>query len=321
MNNTMKNQVCNLQVGTTISGKWHKKRYCVLRQLGAGATGVVYLVQSPDGQHAALKISFDNSSVTAEVNVLRNFSKVHRASLGPFLLDVDDWIYCNQALSFYVMEYVKGQPLLSFVSKRGKEWISILAMQLLGDLEELHKAGWVFGDLKPENLVVTGQPIKIRWIDVGGITLQGRAIKEFTDFYDRAYWGFGSRKAEPSYDLFSVTMVIIHSAMGKRISKTDHSVQQLKSIIKTNPSLQPYHHVLYKAITGQYRSASDMKQEMIHASKGYTRKEGVKKRQNVRHASTRHVKVKKKRAHLLETLILCTSVMFIYILYLFMQVL
>ena len=37
----------------------------------------------------------------------------------------------------------------------------------------------------------------------------GSSIKEFTEFYDRGYWGLGSRKAEPSYDLFAVAMIMI----------------------------------------------------------------------------------------------------------------
>ena len=67
-------------------------------------------------------------------------------------------------------------------------------MQLLNDLDKLHQNGWVFGDLKPENLIVTGPPPKIRCIDVGGTTIKGRAIKEFTEFYDRGYWGLGQEK-------------------------------------------------------------------------------------------------------------------------------
>ncbi len=38
--------------------------------------------------------------------------------LGPRLLDVDDWSYGSHALSFYVMEYVKGQPLLLYLKVR-----------------------------------------------------------------------------------------------------------------------------------------------------------------------------------------------------------
>ena len=33
-------------------------------------------------------------------------------------------------------------------------------LQFLNDLDNLHENGWVFGDLKPENLIVTGPPPK-----------------------------------------------------------------------------------------------------------------------------------------------------------------
>ncbi|MGR9541832.1 protein kinase domain-containing protein [Priestia megaterium] len=321
MNNTLKNQVCNLSPGTEIQGKWHHVHYKILKKLGIGATGVVYLVQSVNGTLAALKISFSNMSVTAEVNVLKKLSQVKDKVLGPRLLDVDDWSYGSHALSFYVMEYVKGQPLLSFISTRGTEWLQVFASQLLTDLENLHEEGWVFGDLKPENLVVTSNPVKVRWIDVGGTTLQGRSIKEFTDFYDRAHWGLGSRKAEPTYDLFAVSMVLIHAAYGKRINKTDKPAEQLKQFILTTKQLEPFGDVLYQAVTGKYKSAKEMKTEVLSVEKRRGAKSKGTKPQNVRQPSAPRVKVKKKRSHVLETLLLCTSVMLIYILYLFIQVL
>ncbi len=40
------------------------------------------------------------------------------------------------------------------MQNRGVEWLGILMIQLLGDLHHLHKAGWVFGDLKPDNVLV-----------------------------------------------------------------------------------------------------------------------------------------------------------------------
>lgn len=80
------------------------------------------------------------------------------------------------------MEYIAGTDLLTFIKQNGTTWLPVLISQLLTDLDYLHKNGWVFGDLKPENLLVTKSPVKIRCIDVGGTTMQGRAIKEFTEF-------------------------------------------------------------------------------------------------------------------------------------------
>ncbi|WP_417898388.1 serine/threonine-protein kinase [Bacillus haimaensis] len=267
MNNTMKNQVGNLPQGTTIFGKWHQKSYTILKTLGYGATGYVYLTRSSSGL-AALKISENSSSITSEVNVLRHFSKVRGFSLGPSLLDVDDWIMGNgqKVFSFYVMEYLEGEAFLTFIQNKGMEWAGILVLQLLTDLQTLHEEGWVFGDLKPDNLIVTANPPKVRLIDVGGTTIQGRAIKEFTEFFDRGYWGLGSRKAEPTYDLFAVAMIMIHTCYPKQFQKNgEGGIKQLSSYIHGNLWLRKYEKVLVRALSGQYTSAAAMKREFLQA--------------------------------------------------------
>ncbi|CAG9623429.1 serine/threonine-protein kinase [Sutcliffiella rhizosphaerae] len=266
MNNTMKNPVGNLPKGTVIIGKWHKHKYTILKTLGYGATGYVYLTEGPNG-FAALKISENSMSITSEVNVLRHFSKVRGFSLGPSLLDVDDWENGRVGtgrFSFYVMEYLKGHALHIFIQGRGMEWTGILILQLLTDLQTLHQEGWVFGDLKPDNLIVTESPPKIRLLDVGGTTLQGRAIKEFTEFFDRGYWGLGSRKADASYDLFAVAMIMIHICYPKQFQKTgEGGLHQLNEYIRKNAWLNKHESVLVRALKGNYQSALEMKMDML----------------------------------------------------------
>jgi serine/threonine protein kinase len=179
------------------------------------------------------------------------------------LLDVDDWQSNNGRISFYVMEYIQGPDFLSFLQQKGKSWTSVLFLQLLNDLDKLHENGWVFGDLKPENLIVTGPPPKIRCIDVGGTTIQGRAIKEFTEFYDRGYWGLGSRKAEPSYDLFAVAMIMINTAYPKRLTKTSGGISQLRDAIRQKPELLAWEKVILKALQGHYSSAKQMRADLL----------------------------------------------------------
>lgn len=295
--------------------------------LGMGATGVVYLVEKQDQSLAALKFSFQSMSVSAEVNVLKHLSKVHGKVLGPSLLDVDDWKISTHQVSFYVMEYIKGEPFLSFIKNRGVEWIGVFAIQLLSNLNELHQAGWTFGDLKPENLVVTANPVSVRWLDVGGTTLHGRSIKEFTDFYDRAHWGLGTRKAEPSYDLFAVAMIMLHAAHGKRFEKQDLVREQLKKALLSKSSLAPYRIAIQKAIEGKYSSAEEMKNDIVlglkgaHSQSQHSSSSMKATNRTQRSATRKKVKVKRKRIHVLETCLLFVSVMFMYLLYLFFQVL
>lgn len=266
MMNTSKSPF-RINSGTVIKGKWHKNNYTILKELGFGANGTVFLAECNSGQ-VALKISNNGMSIISEVNVLKSFAKVQGYSLGPSLIDVDDWVTGRGNVSFYVMEYIKGPELLAFISQKDSSWVNVLMIQLLKDLQVLHDNNWVFGDLKPENLIITGPPTKIRCIDVGGTTIKGRAIKEFTEFFDRGYWGLGTRKAEPSYDLFAVGMVIMNIAYPKRFNKTTGGIAQLKSMIQQKKELRPFEDVMMQAFMGKYSSANEMKYALLQLSSG-----------------------------------------------------
>lgn len=318
MKPTSKNQVCNISIGTILKGKWHQNTYKVIKPLGYGATGVVYLANSTHG-YVALKVSENSMAITSEVNVLRHFSKVQEYTLGPSLLDVDDWLHPQYQVTvpFYVMEYLEGQDLLQFIQRRGEEWLGILIVQLLTDLQRLHQSGWIFGDLKPDNLLVTSSPPRIRWLDVGGTTVQGRSIKEFTEFFDRGYWGLGSRKAEPSYDLFAVAMIIINTAFPKRFAKKGEGVTQLKQAIDSRPPLRKYGSILIKALNGHYKEANEMKGEILEVISH----ENDRAQSKAFHIRREQLPVKKTRkiGGVIETILIAVFLLLGYCLYLFGQ--
>ncbi|MCA1032822.1 protein kinase family protein [Bacillus timonensis] len=331
MNNILKNQACKVSPGTVIHGKWHKHAYKIVKPLGYGANGIVYLAEGKQDL-VALKISDNSISITSEVNVLKHFSKVQGSALGPSLLDVDDWIRPGflEPIPFYVMEFIDGIDLLSFILNRGKEWTGILCLQLLSDLERLHQKGWVFGDLKPDNLLVVGNPPKIRCIDVGGTTIQGRAIKEFTEFFDRGYWGIGSRKAEPSYDLFAVAMIMINAQFPKRFSKTGEGKEQLKHLVNSNDELKKYQTVLLNAVEGKYQSALQMRSDLLVAmtdaqfppsrKKSITKSTFTSAKSGKSHSKKRAV-TKKKKGGITETVLILILVTLAYVLYVYSELL
>ena len=252
-----------LKPGTTIVGKWNKNTYTVKRKIGAGMIGTVYLCQT-NKRFVALKISKRAMSLTTEVNVLKSLNKVQDKRLGPFLLDVDDFEAKNgETYSFYVMEYIRGTSLEAFVRQNGYEWIGVFLVQILEQLEELHKAGWVFGDLKNDNLLITTSPPTVRFVDVGGTTKIGRSIKEYSEFYDRAYWYLGTREAEPSYDLFALVMVILTIFYPKQFKRSKHARQLIFQKIVAVPELKHFRPVLFKAVEGKYSYANEMKEELL----------------------------------------------------------
>ncbi|CDQ37758.1 protein kinase domain-containing protein [Virgibacillus salexigens] len=263
MNQEWKKHSTVVRPGMYIQGKWHKKVYVIKQKLGAGAIGSVYLCEA-NGKPAALKISDKRSSMTVEVNVLKSLGRVQGSRLGPSLLDVDDWTApSGEKYSFYVMEYLQGEPMSAYIRRHGKEWIGVFMLQLLEDLEQLHQHGWVFGDLKIDNLLIVLSPPRVRWVDVGGTTQVGRAIKEYTEFYDRGYWGMGTRKAEPSYDLFAFVMVFLTIYYPNRFNKDTQPEKMLFRKIDEAKGLRPYRLVLRKALIGKYVTSSQMKKELL----------------------------------------------------------
>ncbi|MFY4777243.1 protein kinase domain-containing protein [Metabacillus sp. RGM 3146] len=333
MNSTTANQECKVPPGTIISGKWHGNQYQIIKPLGHGANGVVYLAKGKAG-YSALKLSENSMSITSEVNVLKHFSKVRDSSLGPFLHDVDDWLKPGRssAIAFYAMEYIQGPAYLDFIKGKGSEWISVLVIQLLSSLEQLHMGGWIFGDLKPDNLIVSSSPVKLRFVDVGGTTQKGRAIKEFTDFFDRGYWGMGNRKADAGYDLFAVAMIIINSAYPKRFSRNGEGKQLLFRKIEEHPYLKKHKRLLQKALCGEYINAEEMRVDLIRNLKyeEKTVRAPVKKQVSVNKqtspAQSNHSAAPKRRAQkrkrkritgFLDAVLVLTGLFVLYMLYIY----
>ena len=261
MNNTMRTQ-CKLKQGDRIVGKWNKNEYKIIKELGSGANGVVYLVQN-NSRPFALKLSDNGTSIISEMNTLKSFSKVQGSALGPSFIEADDFLKPGFNFPFYVMEYIEGVGFLEFIQKKGTRWIGVLVLQLLTSLADLHNHNWVFGDLKPENLIVTTSTYKVRCVDVGGTTVVGRSIKEFTEFFDRGYWGLGSRRADPQYDLFAVAMIMLNAVYPTRFSKKGEGYSQLKEKIIQKQALKPYRKMLENALLGKYASAEDMRKDLI----------------------------------------------------------
>lgn len=139
--------------GTTID------RYALIRRLGAGAYGVVYLAeqQQPVHRTVALKIikpGMDTSSVLArfgqerQVLALMDHTSIAR---------IFDGGATAQGLPYFVMEYVDGAPITTFcdshqldVRERLKLFLSVCEA-----VQHVHIKGVIHRDLKPSNILVT----------------------------------------------------------------------------------------------------------------------------------------------------------------------
>jgi serine/threonine protein kinase len=247
--------------GTIVRGKWNENAYRIERLIGEGSNGVVFLVRRGRGLYA-LKAGFDAVDLQLEVNAMKTLRNE-----GPgeqrFLVDVDDYEHDSGTIPFYVMKWIKGKHMQQFITDTGADWIYPIGHRLLAKLGELHEKGWVFGDLKPENVLVTGHGV-VELIDYGGVTQKGKAVRQFTELYDRGYWNCGTRAADEGYDWFAFAVMCIKACDSTgRLNEAGALLPQnrtadvLYEAIRQSPTCMGLKPFLDKAIRGGFVSPEE----------------------------------------------------------------
>jgi serine/threonine-protein kinase len=219
MQNTLSNGRLAFFSGDFILGRWTQQRYIVIKTLGSGGFGTVQLVEDVHtSEYRALKISRDMLSLVREFTILQKLNQVSIGGrLAPKVDFLDDWQVCRDTYSFIVMEYVEGENLrqLLYKQKFTMREIYMLARLLGALLLVLHSIGYAYCDLKPENIIYDRTRAVFRLVDFGGVRDIGSAVVQFTPAYDRATYGCGTRQADPGYDVFALTALMITLATGK----------------------------------------------------------------------------------------------------------
>ena len=146
-------------------------RYVVVRTLGQGGMGMVYLAYDPQlDRGVALKVlrpgarSVDRDA--AQARLLREAQAMARLS-HPNVLPVYD-VGMVDSHVFVAMEYVDGQTLGQWLRQADRSWTEVLDVFLGAGrgLAAAHEAGLVHRDFKPDN-VMLGEHARPRVMDFG----------------------------------------------------------------------------------------------------------------------------------------------------------
>jgi serine/threonine protein kinase len=225
-----------ITAGQMITGKWSGKKFVFRRLLGQGANGQVYEVEC-NGQVYALKMGSSMIDLQSEINHLQQLTQTQGSPLESYFLLADDGEIGNEWFPFYVMRYIEGERLSAQMLKSISRFeMYCIGKQILNWIGFIHRQGFAFGDLKPDNILVTASK-KVFLIDFGGVTPFGSSVKEFTDEYDRGFWGAGGRKADATYDLFSFAMIWVQLLSNVPLAKHPHSPARLYDIIHKSEGL------------------------------------------------------------------------------------
>ena len=137
-------------------------RYTLLRQLGRGGMGVVWLARDGDlGEDVALKLLPDEMSADlVALNELKRETSKSRKLSHPNIVRTHDLVQLANEPPFICMEFVDGgmleamrlqQPDQIFHWNALKKWF----LQLCAALEYAHSQKIVHRDLKPANMMIT----------------------------------------------------------------------------------------------------------------------------------------------------------------------
>jgi serine/threonine protein kinase len=132
-------------------------RYRVVRRLGAGGGGAVFLAQDELlGREVAVK-RLHGAEVTAETaQRLRREARITASLRHPGLVTVYDMLMDGDEL-LLVMEYVRGTTLADVFASAPLDWerTAQLLDPVAAALDHVHSHGVVHRDLKPSNILVS----------------------------------------------------------------------------------------------------------------------------------------------------------------------
>ncbi len=142
--------------------------YRLLRRLGEGGMGTVYLGEAPDGTHVAVKLL--HHTIAADPGFRRRFRREVEAAkrVARFctaaVLDAE----VDGETVYLVTEYVPGPTLREAVERDGPlrgSNLDGLAVSIATALRAIHAAGIIHRDLKPGNVLLS--PVGPKVIDFG----------------------------------------------------------------------------------------------------------------------------------------------------------
>jgi eukaryotic-like serine/threonine-protein kinase len=224
-------------------------KYEIIRTLGHGAMGEVYLAHHPViGREVAIKTILPSAAKgeDAEGRFRREATAAGKLN-HPNLVTIFDFDKDGDIL-YLVMEYVKGEDLEELVRERDlthSQFLEVLA-QVCDGLAFAHKAGIIHRDIKPANVRVTrdGKRLLAKVMDFGiartedsNLTSTG-IVMGTVSYMAPEYIQTG--KATTQADLWAVGVMLYECLAGRKPFHAENTTTVLFKIVSETPrALEP----------------------------------------------------------------------------------
>ncbi|HEV8657607.1 MAG TPA: protein kinase [Thermoanaerobaculia bacterium] len=279
--------------------------YQLLRQLGAGGMGEVYLADDTRlGRKVAIKLlpadlARDEEAKRRLLREARSVAALDHPNVCA-VHEVDE----EDGRMYIVMQYVEGETLadkLSRSSLKLSEAIEI-AMPIASALQEAHTRGVVHRDIKPANVMINTRG-QVKVLDFGLAKAFARAEQSATDMMvsktgtisgTAPYMSPEQIRGEPvdgRTDIFSLGIVLYEIAAGKRPFDRPSAVATITSILFDPPPplersefapLEPViRRCLAKNPSDRYQNAKELLDDLLAVREG----EAIRSNVMTRHAA------------------------------------
>jgi tRNA A-37 threonylcarbamoyl transferase component Bud32 len=214
-----------LEAGALLNG-----RYEIVRRIGGGGMGAVYLAKdqhlgdAPRAVKEMVESHIDDSQHQKAINDFRRESLLLTSLEHPSIPTIYDYFYDDKAARFYlVMKYISGGDFAGRLrnapnGRIDEKTITDWAIQVADVLDYLHnhRPPIIYRDLKPANLMIDGNSGRVMLIDFGIARWVKQEEKGVTAVGTMGYAPpeLFSGKVEPRSDIYSLGATMFHLLTG-----------------------------------------------------------------------------------------------------------
>ncbi len=222
-------------------------KYQVLRELGRGATGKVYLAEDPfAGRKVAIKVSYADALKNPEDGAFYRKMFLNEAALAgklnhPHIVQIYDAVVEDE-YSYIVMEYVEGGTLEKFC-RPGElmepRAVAEVIFKCVRALAFAHALGLTHRDIKPGNILHNeGTDIKIA--DFGAAINRVSDRTMIMNVGSPAYMApelvTGTAQASEITDIYALGIVMYYMLTGELPFKGANTMSVIYQIVNTEPA-------------------------------------------------------------------------------------